>query len=151
MAKSSVTDRDLGWKDIKKNLKELSRLAVKIGILEGSKTKDGADIAEYAAYNEEGTKNIPSRPFIRSWVDSNGEKLRHFMDSAYSHVVSGKWTARDAFERLGQTVQSGIKKNIVSGGFKPNSDSTVKRKGSSTPLVDSGDMRNAVNYKVVKE
>lgn len=152
MARNGVIDRNLGWQEILRELAELKKIGVKVGITEGNHiSESGANIAEYAAYNEEGTEDIPSRPFIRSWVDNNREQINKVMDSAFNSVVSGKRTAEDAMKRIGEFGASGIKKNIVSGGFEPNNPSTVKRKGSSKPLIDTGTMRNAVSYEVVKK
>lgn len=152
MTKSGVEDRDLGWNEIKKELAKFKKMGVKVGVTSDKATaKDGTNIAEYAAYNEEGTKNIPSRPFIRSWVDNNQEQINKVMDSALNGVVAGKRTAEDAMKRIGEFGASGIKKNIVSGGFEQNKASTIKRKGSSKPLIDTGAMRNAISYEVVKK
>lgn len=154
MAKSSVIDRDLGWQDIQKELKKLSGIGVKVGIIEGTGANDdGVDIAEYGYYNEVGTKDghIPSRPFIRSWVDNNQEQINKVMDSAYRHVVSGKWNAEDAMKRIGESGERGIKKNIKEGDFIPNSPATVKRKKGSKPLIDSGTLRRSIRYQVVRK
>ena len=152
MAKVKITDRDLGWESIKQEIEKLRKMSVKVGIVEGYNiSEDGANIAEYAAYNEEGTENIPSRPFIRSWVDNNQEQINRFMTSAFNSVVSGKSTAKDAVKRIGEFAQSGIKKNIVKGGFEPNAESTIRKKGSSKPLIDTGTMRDSIRYRVLKK
>lgn len=152
MARKGVVDRNLGWQEIQRELAKLKKIGVKVGITEENNTSEsGANIAEYAAYNEEGTENIPSRPFIRSWVDNNKEQINKMMDSAFNHIVSGQWTAEDAMKRIGEFGASGIRKNIAKGSFEPNAESTIKRKGSSRPLIDSGDMRRAVSYEVTKK
>ena len=43
-----------------------------------------------------------------------------------------------------------IQEKITEGEFAPNAASTVKKKGSSKPLIDTGRMRQSVNY-VIKE
>lgn len=149
MAKN-VFDIDHGFSDIRKELKKLDKLCVKVGIIEGSGENGGVSIAEYAAYNEQGTKNIPSRPFIRSWVDNNESKISSFMDSVYNRVATGKISAEKAMALIGQFGESGIKENIREGDFKANAASTVKQKGSSAPLIDTGTMRNSIRYEVVK-
>ena len=147
-----VTDKDLGWEKIQKELVKFKELCVKVGIVEGSeKSEDGINIAEYAAYNEEGTKNIPSRPFIRSWVDNHKEQIDKMLTSAFNRVLSGKWTAEEAMKRIGEFAQSGIKKNIIDGKFEPNSPKTIAKKGSSKPLIDTGTLRNSIRYEVVEK
>jgi len=152
MAKSGVIDRDLGLKEIKAELKKLKLMSVKVGIVEGhNKTEDGVNIAEYAAFNEEGTQHIPSRPFIRSWVDNHKEQIDKMLTSAFNRVLSGKWTAEEAMKRIGEFAQSGIKKNIIDGKFEPNSPKTIAKKGSSKPLIDTGTLRNSIRYEVVEK
>lgn len=152
MAKSGVIDRDLGLKEIKAELKKLKSMSVKVGIVEGhNKTEDGVNIAEYAAFNEEGTQHIPSRPFIRSWVDNHQEQIDKVMTAAFNSVVSGKRNAEDALKRIGEFAQSGIKDNIIVGNFKPNSPKTIAKKGSSKPLIDTGTLRNSIRYEVVEK
>ena len=147
-----VTDKDLGWEKIQKELVKFKELCVKVGIVEGSgKAENGINIAEYAAYNEEGTKNIPSRPFIRSWVDNHKEQIDKMLTSAFNHVLSGKWTAEEAMKRIGEFAQAGIKKNIIDGKFEPNSPKTIAKKGSSKPLIDTGTLRNSIRYEVVEK
>ncbi len=147
-----MVDRDLGWQEIQRELAELKKIGVKVGITEANNTsEDGANIAEYAAYNEEGTEHIPSRPFIRSWVDNNQEQINKVMDSAFNRIVKGQWTAEDAMKRIGEFGASGIKKNIAKGSFEPNAESTIKRKGSSRPLIDTGTLRNSIRYEVVRK
>ena len=152
MAKSGVIDRDLGWEKVKAELESLRVIGVKVGIVEGHNTsEDGANIAEYAAYNEEGTEHIPSRPFIRSWVDNNHEQINKTMDAVYARVLKGQLSSEQAMKLIGEFAQSGIKKNITNGIFEPNAPATIKKKGSSRPLINTGTMRNSIRYEVTKK
>jgi len=165
-----VTDKDLGWEKIQKELVKFKELCVKVGIVEGSgkekkfvqktsksggKTKvkvdTDIDLALVAMCLEEGTKNIPSRPFIRSWVDNHKEQIDKMLTSAFNRVLSGKWTAEEAMKRIGEFAQAGIKKNIIDGKFEPNSPKTIAKKGSSKPLIDTGTLRNSIRYEVVEK
>ena len=67
----AVTDRDLGWKAIKREVERAQRREVAVGILQGSNDSEGASIAEYATYNEFGTEDVPSRPFMAMSFDEN--------------------------------------------------------------------------------
>ena len=59
----TVQDIDRGWQAIKREVEKAQGQIVAVGILSGS-ANDGVSIAEYATYNEYGTKHIPSRPFM---------------------------------------------------------------------------------------
>jgi hypothetical protein len=151
MAKyTSIIDKDLGLNAILKELKALDKMAVKVGVTEDAGDHDGVSVAEYAAYNEYGTSTIPSRPFIRGWLDNKSENIKTTIDKIGGKVRDGKWTAEDAIKRLGEFAQDGIKSYIRNGDFESNARSTVQRKGSSKPLIDTGTMRNSVRYEVVK-
>ena len=157
MAKVKITDRDMGWESIKQELEKLGKMSVKVGIVEGSGEIDGVDIAYYAAVNEAGYEDetgkirIPSRPFIRSWVDNNENQIRAFMQSVFRRVLAGQLSAEEAMRLIGEFAQAGIRKNITQGTFEPNAESTIRQKGSSRPLIDTGTMRNSIRYEVVKK
>lgn len=152
-----LVDTDKGMKSILKELSEFKKSAVKVGVLEGSGSNDGVPIVEYATYNENGVagKNgkwkIPPRPFIKGWVNNKKEKILRTIEKLYSSVASGNMSSEQALKKLGEFGQDGIKSYIRSGDFTPNAPSTIKQKGSSRPLIDTGTLRNSIRYEVVKE
>jgi len=152
--------KDRGMSEIRKQIAALSGLAVKAGITEdvGQNRQEGNEngptIAQYAAWNEYGTRDghIPSRPFIRGWVDSRREEIKATRKQLFTWVTEGKMDAERAIHLLGEFAQDGIKRYIINGNFEPNAESTKQRKkGSSQPLIDTGTMRNSVRYQVVKK
>lgn len=151
---ASVNDRDLGLNNILKEIKKFEGAVVKAGILEGSGSVNGVSIAEYATWNENGVAGkkgkwkIPPRPFIKGWVANNQKQIASTIQRLYGEVASGNITADEALKRLGVFAKSGIQSYIRRGDFVPNAPSTIRKKGSSQPLIDSGAMRNAVNYEV---
>lgn len=153
---ASVNDRDLGLNKILKEIKKFEGAVVKAGILQGSGSVDGVSIAQYATWNENGVVGkkgkwkIPPRPFIKGWVANNQKQIASTIQRLYGEVASGNITADEALNRLGVFAKSGIQSYIKRGDFVPNAPSTIKKKGSSQPLIDSGAMRNAVNYEVEK-
>ena len=151
---ASVNDKDLGLNKILKEIKKFEGAVVKAGILEGSGSVDGVSIAQYATWNENGVAGkkgkwkIPPRPFIKGWVANNQKQIASTIQRLYGEVASGNITADEALKRLGVFAKSGIQSYIRRGDFVPNAPSTIRKKGSSQPLIDSGTMRNAVNYEV---
>ena len=68
-----------------------------------------------------------------------------------SRIVAG---IQQAAARVGNYGATQVKKGIVSGApggqkFAPNSQLTVQRKGSSSPLIDKGDLVGSVTYQVI--
>ena len=53
-------------------------------------------------------------------------------------------------ERVGAKAVGGVKSYMTALKEPPNALSTIKRKGSANPLIDTGELRRAITYKVVK-
>ena len=144
----SVTDRDLGWKAIKTEIARAKKMEVAVGILAGS-SADGESIAEYAAYNEFGTKSVPSRPFMAMSFDENVSAIDSDFLRQGNRIVTGKITAGQALTIVGQKHASRIQNTITDRDIPPRlSPRTVAVKGSTKTLVDSGAMVNAVQISV---
>ncbi len=134
-------------------LEKLSKLEVAVGFQEGIEhidrdgNKDGATVAEIAAYNELGTSTSPARPFMKQSFENHEKELQASCDQVYKTLSNGGTTG-DALAQLGVYLKGLVQDEIVNGGFEPNAAATIERKGSSTPLIDSGNMRQSVNYMV---
>lgn len=134
-----------------RELDKLNELIVKVGFQQGEASEDdGTDICDVAAWNELGTINIPSRPFMRDTVENNENEISDFMKKEVLDIVKNGKTAEQAFKEIGIKVKDLMQQTITEGNFTPNAPSTIRKKGSSKPLIDSGRMRQSVNY-VIKE
>lgn len=97
--------------------------------------------------------NIPARPFMRTYYDENMEKIARFAESRFLRVLADNdLTIDGAFNAIGLFVQNGIKKQIrtASQWATPNARSTIRKKGSSKPLIDHGIMINSVTFDIRK-
>ena len=134
-----------------RELGELKKLEVRVGFQRGeAQEEDGTDICDVAAYNELGTDHIPARPFIRQSVDDNESKIKSFLKAQVKDFGKGK-SAEQMLKEIGIFQKDLMQDKITSGSFAPNADSTIKKKGSSKPLVDTGRMRQSVNYVIQKK
>jgi hypothetical protein len=132
-------------------LKEIADKEVRIGFQHGKATEeDGTDVCDVAAWNELGTVNMPSRPFLRKSVDENEGKINSFLQSKMKDLVRGV-SAEQVLKEIGIFQKDLIQEKITEGSFAPNAESTVRQKGSSKPLIDSGRMRQSVNYVIQKK
>lgn len=132
-------------------LGKLKRLQVRVGFQQGdAQEDDGTDICDVAMWNELGTSNAPSRPFMRDSVDDNIDKINAFLKVQLKKLVTGGTDAESVLKAIGVFQKGLVQKQIIDGDFEPNAPSTIKRKGSDKPLVDTGRMRQSVNF-VVKE
>jgi hypothetical protein len=164
MAKKGVIHKDLGLKDILKETEKLKSMCVKVGVTEdvGSQTVEGgATLAQIASRNELGVLGppvsqhgeskwfIPPRPFIRGFADGKRELTAKTMEKLGKLVTGGKLDADTAIRRLGEYGQSGVKSYIQNGPHKPNADSTIAKKRSNKPLIDTGTLRRSIRYQVI--
>ena len=131
-------------------LRELGSLQVRVGFQQGGATEDdGTDICDIAMWNELGTERAPARPFLRMSVDENEDKIKDFLKSKKADIVGGA-SAEQVLKEIGIFQKDLIQEKITNGSFVPNSAYTIAKKGSSKPLIDTGRMRQSVNY-VIKE
>lgn len=149
-----MSNRD-GWTAdglrFKKNLEQLASSEVVIGYQAGQiqYTGDGeeVDLLDVAMWNEMGTVNAPSRPFMRKSFDDNKSEINRFIEEKKNDLISGV-SADQILKEIGLFQKDLIQETITSGSFVPNAPSTIAKKGSSKPLIDTGLMRRAVNYVV---
>lgn len=146
----AVTDRDLGWKAIKREVERAQRREVAVGILQGSNDSEGASIAEYATYNEFGTEDVPSRPFMAMSFDENVAAINSDFNRQSKRLVAGEVTAEQALTIIGQKHAGRVQNTITGRNILPAlAPSTIAAKGGSTKtLVDTGAMTNAVQIEV---
>jgi len=123
---------------------------------------DGVTVAEIAAWNEKGTYNIPARPFLAQSYDKNENIIEAMCVEQVKAIARGEKDADKAIRAIAAMQVGLIQHEIVNGGFVPNAPITikggwmrnkksgkafkVKGKKSSTPLIDTGQMRQSVHY-----
>lgn len=131
-----------------KEIDELIAKKVFVGFQAGrAAEEDGTDIATVAAWNELGTENIPSRPFLRMSVDENEDKINAMCAQQVKNLCNGG-SAESVLKEVGAFGVSLVQEKIGNGSFAPNAPATIKAKGSDHPLIDSGRMRQSVHYVV---
>lgn len=139
-----------------KQIAELQKLQVRVGYQRGENVKtdeDGkeADYCDIAMWNELGTSNgIPSRPFMRDSVDKNQSQIDEACKDALQTISKGG-TAEQILKQLGNMQKAFVQQTIVSGEFVENAPSTVKKKGSDKPLIDTGGLRKNVDFTICKK
>lgn len=157
---SNVIDIDLGYDRIVRTMyRELDGVTLKVGV-QGSDTavrrgKGGAirntnqPLAVVAAVHEFGLNKMPQRSFLRAAYDENKATINKMIDNVADGVVTGM-SAGTAINQLGNVIQGMVQRKIVNGPFKPNAPSTIKRKGSARPLIDTGRLRQSIRYVIQK-
>ena len=144
---ASVRDIDRGWKKFQTQISILDDGFTKIGVQQGAvhKGKGTSDLVKIAAANELGTKHIPSRPAHRIAFDINQTRINEFKGRLYDRVIGGM-KANKALGLLGEFHTANIKRSITKLRTPPNKPSTIKKKGSTNPLIDTGQMRTSITH-----
>lgn len=145
----TVVDKDYGYVKFRFNVRELRGREVKIGFW-GNDSVEGTAVVDYAVYNEFGTSRIPSRPFMQTTADQNREEINAFVQFMVGKIIDGDSTPDHALQVMGAEYQKRMQMTIRNAKqwAVPNAESTVKAKGSSSPLIDTGRMLNSVRYQV---
>lgn len=156
VAVNKTIDIDRGEKEILRQVAEMKKKPyVKVGILgnAGNHKETGTPVVLYAGANEFGTKDgrVPERSFIRSTMDQQRRNLNAETEKLVKQISQGRQTVMSVLKILGLSIQSKIRKKITTLSSPPNRPSTIAKKGSSNPLIDTGQMRSSINFEVVKD
>jgi len=120
---------------------------VRVGILEDQPHEPrGTSLLEDASAQEFGTELIPQRSFLRGTVDEKEGEIRRLLSIGARALVGGEASRREVMEVVGEFVVEAIQARVEAGIPPPNAPSTIVRKGSSTPLIDTGQMIDSIEY-----
>lgn len=127
---------------------------VKVGFPAGK----ASGVVDRAFFNEFGTKGgasgggwggpVPERPFLRNAMRDNRAKYNSGAETAAKAILHGQYDMRAALTKLGIMAQGDIQSEITALSSPPNSPVTIARKGSSNPLIDTGQMRQSVTWAI---
>lgn len=91
---------------------------------------------------------IPERAFLRNGYDANKAEVIENAEGILPAVLDGSMDADKFLEMIGLILSSNIKDYAQHLDTPPLHSFTIKQKGSSNPLVDTGDMIGAITYEV---
>jgi hypothetical protein len=149
----TVTDTDNGFRRQMQALRELASAHVVVGIREeaGRYEGDGDDgpatVAQVAAFNEFGL-GVPERSFLRATFDGKRKELEAAAMAEVRGVLEGRQDVTKALSRLGLRAAADVQATITELREPPNAPATIKKKGSSKPLIDTGRLRASVDFEV---
>lgn len=133
-----------------------SSASVRVGILSDApkKEREGAtgkySLLEVAAVHEFGAPaaGIPQRSFIRATVDEHAADIARMERVMLAKVVAGEIALKPALDAIGAKVAGWCQQRIAAGIAPALSPATVAKKKSSTPLVDTGQLRSSLTWLV---
>lgn len=145
-----VTVNSTNGKGIKKLFNRLEKGSVDVGILTGEGKHEDSDlsVATVGFFNEFGTSTIPERSFIRSTINGKSKEIKKVAAAQYKLVLNGKISNEKGLGILGAFTAGLIQQTFTSNDWPDNTQSTINKKGSSRPLVDTGQLRQSISWKV---
>lgn len=106
-------------------------------------------VAAVAALNHFGVEpHLPSRPFLTIALEKHRDEIAQTQARIAAQLVKGRLTYEQALGLLGAEIVAQIKKTITEHVPPENAQSTIDRKGSSTPLINHGQLLGAVTFEI---
>ncbi|KQQ62968.1 hypothetical protein ASF66_01030 [Pseudomonas sp. Leaf129] len=124
---------------------------VLVGVPKGAGSyEDGLTIATIAAVNNFGSADgtVPPRPFLVPAIDKGSPQYRRLAEIMLPKVMAGEMDMRVLLEQMGNLAEGHVKQEITDLRIPPNAASTISKKGSDNPLIDTGALRQSIRYVV---
>lgn len=122
---------------------------VLVGVPKGAGVyEDGLTIATIAAVNNFGSADgkIPPRPFLQPAINKGAPEYQRLAEVMIPKVLSGEMTMKVLLEQMGSLAEGHVKQEITDLNTPPNAQSTIDKKGSDSPLIDTGALRQSIRY-----
>lgn len=122
---------------------------VLVGVPKGAGAYEhGLTIATFAAVNNFGSADgrIPARPFLAPAVENGAPEYRRLVEVMLPKVMSGEMEMQTLLAQMGQLAEGHVKQQITDLRTPPNAQSTIDKKGSDNPLIDTGALRQSIRY-----
>lgn len=151
MIRNSGNFKGAGLKALEVRIREMGKKKVVVGVSAATNgvRDDGLSNATIAAAHEFGVPgHIPERSFLRSTLNENKDKATKLLIRELKGDISqGDFSGR-AFAIVGENLSGEVKRKIQSGIEPALDPETVRRKGSSKPLIDTGNLLQSITYEV---
>jgi len=142
---------------LKADLKRLVNTDVLVGWPESAagRNEEGVTNPQLAYIHTNGSplQNIPARPILQPAISEpeNNRLIGEQLGKAAQDVLQGKpEAAENDLHRTGMLATNIVKRWFVNpaNSWAPNAPSTIARKGSARPLIDTGQLRRSATYVV---
>jgi hypothetical protein len=151
---------DIKLPDIAVIKKMIQSHHARVGVLGSDTMRKDADSsmtnAEIGLVQQFGSieKNIPPRDFLIQPVKMHGKQIIETLNKSnlFKTAIDNNATIK-AVKLLGVAAESWVKMGFTNAGFgtwAPNAPYTIAKKGSSAPLVDTGQLARSISSDVVK-
>lgn len=148
----TVKQKNPKWLEaVLKQRKKLTNKVVAVGFPKGTDSAglsypDGTALLNVAAWNNFGTRHIPRRDFMSAGSKLMNAKTAPIAKRFMKDINSGKINPSTVLDNMGIVAAGQLQLAIRDLTDPPNAPSTIARKGSANPLVDSGLLVGAVTW-----
>ncbi|MEK2481916.1 hypothetical protein AB7321_12615 [Providencia rettgeri] len=151
MIRNSGKFNGAGLKALEARIRAIGQKKVVVGVpaATNGKRDDGLSNATIAAAHEFGVPgHIPERSFLRSTLNENKDNASRLLAKELkADIELGEFSDRP-FAIVGEKLAGEVKRKIQAGINPPLDPKTVKRKKSSKPLIDTGNLLQSITYEV---
>lgn len=140
---------DHGYDKYYKAVEELNSNVVQVGLF----ASVGDKVLTKGIVNEFGTTRagkgnnitIPERSFIRSTYNKQYKKVAKRFDQIFLSFARKQYNVKGRMKLIGVEQENATKQTITDMKTPPNSPRTIAQKGSSHPLIDTGELRSKIS------
>lgn len=148
------TEHNGGLKGFLERFREIGKPKVYIGVpaSKNGMHEGGINMATLLALHVLGapSRGIPQRDPLRPPLINNAQRYTDLMAQGIKNALANSTDPNVVYEKIGIVASNDVKDYFVSGSFKPLDQKTIDRKGSSKPLVDTGELRSSITYEIRK-
>lgn len=97
---------------------------------------------------------IPPRPVLEPAIEDSKGPIAKQLKQSYKAALDGnKQEVENSLHKAGMVAENAAKAWFENPANKwpPNSPKTIKKKGSDSPLIDTGEMRKAITHVIREE
>lgn len=153
MASVTVRKSGPGLAQLAQDIRRIKASEVLVGI-PADKTQRKGDAINNASLlfihtNGSPLQHIPARPVLEPSIVANQALISQHLGAAAQAVLDRRPDRADQeLRRTGTIAANGAKRWFTDArnAWAPNAPSTINRKGSDKPLIDTGALRRAITY-----
>ena len=119
---------------------------IKVGVKNDQHANSKLTVAQIGQIHESGApkRNIPARPFLSPAVRNNATKYIRFIGTQIAPMLLGRTNSGEIMDDIGAMAVQDVQQYIENGNFAPLKPATIKRKGHSKPLIDTGQLKRSI-------
>ena len=146
------TEHNGGLKGFLERFREIGKPKVYIGVptSKNGMHEGGINMATLLALHVLGapSRGIPQRDPLRPPLIANAQRYSDLLALGLKNALANGTDPKLVYEKIGIVAANDVKDYFITGNFKALSEKTIKAKGSSKPLIDTGELRNSISYEV---